>query len=123
MLSAEKALKTNLVLIQLLVDQFILTLLLEGDDDESDEDVDEEEGEDDEVDDVEDSHLHPVPRLGASVFKSGFDGVLEDPDDYDDDDDVDVDEKHDALWRYINPSDRSTAKTICTSINHSTTDK
>ena len=37
--------------------QFGLSLLLEGDDDEGDEDVDEEEGEDDEVDDVEDGHL------------------------------------------------------------------
>ena len=45
-----------------------LALLLEGDDDEGDEDVDEEEGEDDEVDDVEDGHLDAVERDRSLVF-------------------------------------------------------
>ena len=47
-----------LILINLVVDELVRSLILERDDDESDEDVDEEEWKDDEVEDVEDGHLH-----------------------------------------------------------------
>ena len=50
---------------------------MEGDDDESHEDVDEEEGEDDEEDDVEDGHLGAVERSGSVVLVSGAHRVLE----------------------------------------------
>ena len=53
-------------------------MLLEGDDDEGDEDVDEEEGEDDEVDDVEDGHLDPVERDRSLVFVGHCHRLLED---------------------------------------------
>jgi len=43
--------------------QFGFSELVEGDDDQGDEDVDEEEGEDDEEDDVEDGHFDPEPWL------------------------------------------------------------
>ena len=43
----------NLVLIDILVFQLLLSLFLKGDDDEGDKDVDEEERENDEVYDVE----------------------------------------------------------------------
>jgi len=59
---------TDLVLVELVVDQFVLALLLKRDDDQGDEDVDEEEREDDEVDDVEDGHLHAVAGLWTVVF-------------------------------------------------------
>ena len=50
---------------------------MEGDDDESHEDIDEEEGEDDEEDDVEDGHLGAVERSGSVVLVSGAHRVLE----------------------------------------------
>ncbi len=56
-----------LVLVNLAVLQFCLSLFLEGNDDESHEDVDEEEGEDDEEHDVEDGHLYPEERYWALV--------------------------------------------------------
>ena len=58
--------------------QFGLSLLLEGDDNEGDEDVDEEEGEDDEVDDVEDGHLDTVERDWSLVFVGHCHRLLED---------------------------------------------
>ena len=58
--------------------QLRLALLLEGDDDESHEDVDEEEGEDDEEDNVEDTLLRPVPGDGALVLVGRGHRVLED---------------------------------------------
>ena len=66
-----------MVLVYLAVLQLRLALLLEGDDDESHEDVDEEEGEDNEEDDVEDGHLGAVERSGAVVLVSGAHRVLE----------------------------------------------
>ena len=52
--------------------------LVEGDDDERDEDVDEEEGEDDEVDDVEDGRLRAEPRDRTLVLVSRGHRVLQD---------------------------------------------
>ena len=69
----------HLILIEVLVDQFVLTLLLERDDDQRHEDVDEEEWEDDEVDDVEDGHLHAEAGRGALVDERRVHRVLEDP--------------------------------------------
>ena len=60
-----------LVLVNFSILELCLTLLLEGDDDEGDEDVDEEEGEDDEVDDVEDGHLGSEKSSGSDVLKCG----------------------------------------------------
>ena len=58
----------HLILINLSLLQLCFALLLEGDDDQGDEDVDEEKGEDDEVDDVEDGHLDAVERDRSLVF-------------------------------------------------------
>jgi len=54
-------------------------LLLEGDDDQSHEDVDEEEGEHHEVDHVEDGHLHAEAGAGALVLVRSVHRVLQDP--------------------------------------------
>ena len=66
-----------MVFVEFLINKLILSLLLEGDDDEGDEDVDEEEGEDDEVDDVEDGHLHAVARLWSQVLLGGLNRVAQ----------------------------------------------
>jgi len=66
---------SDLVLVELVVDQLVLALLLERDDDKSDEDVDEEERKDDEVDNVEDGHLHAVARLRTVVLYRCIHGV------------------------------------------------
>ena len=68
----------HLILINLSLLQLCFALLLEGDDDQGDEDVDEEEGEDDEVDDVEDGHLDPVERDRSLVFVGHCHRLLED---------------------------------------------
>ena len=57
--------------------QLCFALLLEGDDDQGDEDVDEEEGEDDEVDDVEDGHLNAIERDWSLVFVCDCHRLLE----------------------------------------------
>ncbi|MEQ2200092.1 hypothetical protein XENOCAPTIV_022323 [Xenoophorus captivus] len=45
-----------------------ISLFLEGDDNESNENVDEEEGEDHEVHHVKDGHLHPIPWARALIL-------------------------------------------------------
>lgn len=47
--------------------------------DQGHKDIDKEEGEHHKVDNVEDGHLHAVPRAGTLVLKGGIHGVLEDP--------------------------------------------
>lgn len=69
----------HLVLLQTAFLHHLVPLFLEGDDDESNEDVDEEERKDDKVDDVEDGHLHPVAVARASVLLRHVYGVLQDP--------------------------------------------
>ena len=64
-----------LILIQILVYELVLSLLLESDDDQGDEDVDEKEREDNEVDDVEDRHVHSVIWLGTLVLECGVHGM------------------------------------------------
>lgn len=68
-----------LVLFQTALLNHLITLLLKGDDDKSDEDVDEEEGEDHKVDHVENRHFHPVPTTRAHVLLSNISRVLKDP--------------------------------------------
>ena len=67
-----------LVLVQLAVLVGGLALVLEGDDDEADEDVDHEEGEDDDVDDVEDGHVGTVVVHGTHVLGVRVDGHVQD---------------------------------------------
>ena len=68
-----------LILFQAALLHHLIPLFLEGDDDESHEDVDEEEGKDDKVDDVEDGHLHPVAVARASVLLRHIHRVLQNP--------------------------------------------
>lgn len=49
-----------LIFIDFSILKFSFTLFLEGDDNQSNEDVDEKEGENDEVDDVENGHLDTI---------------------------------------------------------------
>ena len=72
--------QNHLILVNLGLLKFCLSLLLEGDDDEGDEDVDEEEGEDNEEDDVEDGHLCSEKCSGSDVLKCGSHWVLQNPD-------------------------------------------
>ena len=60
-----------LVLVNFCFFKLRLSLLLEGDDNESDEDVDKEEREDDEVDDVKDGHLDAKEGNRSLVLESG----------------------------------------------------
>jgi len=68
---------TDLVLVQLAVLELALSLLPEGDDDETHEDVHHEEGDDDDVDDEEDGDLHAVVVDGAAVDGVGVHGPVE----------------------------------------------
>ena len=56
--------------------QFSLAQLVEGNDDQSDEDVDKKEREDNEVDDVENGHFHPEHWDRAFIFIGRGHGVL-----------------------------------------------
>ena len=63
----------NLIFIQLAIFVSRLSLVLEGDDNETDEDVDHEEGDDDDVDEVEHGNDRPVVVQGAAVLLVGID--------------------------------------------------
>jgi hypothetical protein len=54
-------------------------LLLEGDDNESHEDIDKEEREDHKVDHIKDGHLHAVAATWASVLLCHIYRVLQNP--------------------------------------------
>jgi hypothetical protein len=56
--------------------KFSLTLFLEGDNNESYEDVDEKERENDEVDYVENRHFDPIMKDGTVVFLCSGHGIL-----------------------------------------------
>jgi len=58
----------DLIFVELVVDKLVGSLLLERNDDESDEDVDEEERKDNEVDDVEDCHFHAEVWLRTLIL-------------------------------------------------------
>lgn len=68
-----------LVLFQGTLFHHLITLLLEGDDDESYKDIDKEEWKDNKVDDVEDRHLHPVAVTRTPVFFCDIHRVLQHP--------------------------------------------
>ena len=68
----------HLVLFQAALRQGFVALLLEGDDDQGDENVDKEEREDHKVDHIEDGHFYPVAWTGTLVFKGGIYRVLQD---------------------------------------------
>ena len=58
---------SNLILINIIC-ELSLSQLVEGDDNQGNEDVDKEEWKDNKVDDVVDGHLCSVPRVGTLVF-------------------------------------------------------
>jgi hypothetical protein len=58
--------------------QFSFAQLVEGNDDQSDEDVDKKEWEDNEVDDIENGHFYPEHWDRAFIFIGRGHGVLED---------------------------------------------
>lgn len=62
---------------QLTVLVLLFPLLLEGDNDETHEDVHHEEGNDDDIDDEEDGDLHTVVVDGALVFCVGVNGAVQ----------------------------------------------
>ena len=68
--------KTYLILINVIC-EFSLAELVEGDNDQGNEDVDEKEWKDDKVYNVEDGHLSPVPGVGSLVFVCRGHGVLQ----------------------------------------------
>ena len=55
-----------------------LSLLLEGNDDKTDEDVHHEESDDNDVDEIKDSHDRPEVMDGSNVFCIGIDGNVKD---------------------------------------------
>lgn len=78
-LASSPAAAAYLVFLQTALVDHLVALLLEGDDDQSHEDVDEEERENHKVDHVEDRHLHPVASTRPHVFLRDVGGVLKDP--------------------------------------------
>lgn len=68
-----------LVLLQAALGHGLVSLLLEGDDDQSHENVDKEERKHHEVDHIEDGRLHAETWAGALVFICGVHRVLQDP--------------------------------------------
>lgn len=71
--------KWHLIFLQAVFLHHLVSLLLEGDDDQGHKDIDKEEGEHYKVDNVEDGHLHAVPGAGTLVLEGGIHRVLEDP--------------------------------------------
>ncbi len=67
-----------LVLVQLAVLVGRLSLLLEGDNDKTDEDVHHEEGDDNDIDEIEHGHDGSVVVDGADVLGVGIDGNVQD---------------------------------------------
>lgn len=70
---------SHLILLQATLRHGLVSLLLEGDDDQSHEYVDEEEGEHHEVYHIKDGCLHAEAWVGALVLISGIHRVLQDP--------------------------------------------
>ena len=68
-----------LVFVEFTVLELDLSLLSEGDDDETHEDVHHEEGDDDDVDDEEDGDLHTVVVDRTSVDGVGIHGSVKEP--------------------------------------------
>lgn len=69
---------THLVLVELAVFKLLLSLALERDNDEADENVDHKESDDDDVNNVEDWNPRTVVLERASVYVGGINGVYQD---------------------------------------------
>lgn len=69
----------HLVFLQAALRHGLVSLLLEGDDDQSHENVDKEEGKHHKVDHIEDGRLHAEARAGALVLVRSVHRVLQDP--------------------------------------------
>ena len=67
-----------LIFVQLAVFVRRLSLVLEGDNDETDKDVDHEKGDDDDVNEIEDRHQGTVVVDGANVLCIGVDRHVQD---------------------------------------------
>ena len=65
-----------MIFIEATVFIFLFTLVLECDDNETDEDVDHEECDNDDVDDVIDGDVGPVALDGTHFFRVGVDGGI-----------------------------------------------
>lgn len=69
----------HLVLFQTALVNHLIALLLERNDDQSDEDVDEKKWEDHKIHHVENGHLHPVPSTRPHVLLCHVSRMLQDP--------------------------------------------
>lgn len=70
---------SHLVLFQTALLNHLVALLLECNDDQSDENVDEKEWEDHEIHHVENGHLHAVPSTRPHILLCHIGGMLQDP--------------------------------------------
>ena len=68
---------SNLIFVKFAIFVSRLSLVLEGDNNETDEDVDHEECDDDDVDEVEHRNDRTVVVQGAAVLLVGIDGDVE----------------------------------------------
>jgi len=69
----------HLVFVNLSILEFGFALLLEGDNDQSHEDIDEEKGKHDEVNDVEDGHFDSIMEDGTVVLLRRGHRILQNP--------------------------------------------
>ena len=67
----------HLVFVEVPISQLLFTLLLKGDDDESNENVDKEKRKNDEENDVENGHFHPVAGQRPLTDLSGVHRMLQ----------------------------------------------
>lgn len=70
---------SHLILLQTALLNHFVALLLERNDDQSDENVDEKEWEDHEIHHVENGHLHAVPPTRPHILLCHIGGMLQDP--------------------------------------------
>lgn len=68
-----------LILVQLTVFVFLLSLGSESDDDKAHKDIHHEEGNDDDVDNEEDGDFHPVIVYWSLVFCIGINSFVQEP--------------------------------------------
>lgn len=72
-------LSSHLIFLQATLRHGLVSLLLEGDDDQSYKYVDKEEGKHHKVDHIEDGRLHAEAWAGTLILVGGINGVLQDP--------------------------------------------
>ena len=63
-----------MIFVQIAIFEFIFTLVLESDNNETDENIDHEKADDDDISDVEDRDERFVVVDGTAVFFAGVDG-------------------------------------------------